>query len=121
MRRIYILFLVSILFSAPAMATNFIDGFEDIPLINGFNQIKSQNFSFGNEESGYTEATIISYQKKNFNEVKNFYKQSLIELGWKLKNDTPDTILFDRENNLLEISLIKKRPLKVLISLKSKN
>ena len=102
-------------------AADFIDGFEDIPLMKGLRQIENQNFSFGNEESGYTEAILISSQNKNFEDVKNFYHRILPQFGWKLTNESSKHLNFTRENDVLEIFRQQNKPLKVLVSLKSKN
>lgn len=103
------------------LATDFITGFEDIPLMTDLHQIENQNFSFGNEESGYTEALLQSVRIKNFSDVKNYYKRILPQFGWTLKNESDKNAIFEREHNLLEFSFVQVKPLKILISLKSKN
>jgi len=120
-RILYILTSVLILLSHNCLATEWIDGFEDIPLMSGLKQIESQNFSFGNEESGYTEALLVSTHQQSFLNAKNFYKETLPKLGWTITDESEKNIIFTRENDVLEFTLQKKKPLKVLISLKSKN
>lgn len=112
-------FLISQIYSANA--AEFLDGFEDIPLMNGFRQITAQDFSFGNEETGYTETSIIARKNIKFDTVKAFYNDSLTALGWHKGISTNKTIIFHREHDSLEITQTQKNPLKLLISLKSKN
>lgn len=104
-----------------AFATDFIDGFEDIPLMSGFRQIPTQDFSFSNEETGYIETTLISQKRLPFSSIKTFYADSLSALGWKLKDARTDELIFYRDNDILEITQMQKQPLKLIISLKSKN
>ena len=103
------------------MADDFIDGFEDIPLMSDFKQLSSQNFSFSNEETGYTEAVIEAQKKISFMAVQTFYSDVLPKLGWKLYSNESEKISYVRENDLLELSLQKKYPLTISINLKSKN
>lgn len=122
MKRIFYSFCFSLLFFSKAVfAADFITGFEDVPLMDGLRQIENQNFSFGNEESGYTETLLQSTRIKNFSDIKNYYKRILPQLGWTLKNESDKNTVFERESDLLEFSLIQIKPLKILISLKSKN
>jgi len=122
MKRIFnfTLFLMLSLTPSFSIAADFVDGFEDVPLMRGLHQIENQNFSFGNEESGLTEA-ILTSKSQMFDNVRNHYKRVLPELGWKLENESDKNFAFKRENDILEFSLINNRPLKILISLKSKN
>lgn len=121
MKKILIMLFAINLLIANAYATSFIDGFEDIPLVEGFRQINNQNFSFGNEEGGYTEAVLWAKKGKTFNDVIQFYVETLPKLGWGLKNKSDKALVFTRDNNTLEILRQETRPLKVRISLKSRN
>lgn len=103
-----------------AEAKNFITGFEDIPLINGFKQIENDNFSFGNEETRYIETQIIAKNRKDFDEVKKFYQESLKQLGWHKLKDSASEVHFYRENDILEINRISKSPLRIRIILKNR-
>ena len=58
-------------------APRFIDGFEDVPLMDGLRQETNQDFSFGNEESGYTETLLIAQKNQTYNDIKLFYKDIL--------------------------------------------
>lgn len=123
MKRLYFL-IMSICFiittSTSVEAKNFITGFEDIPLISGFEQIENDNFSFGNEETRYIETQITTKDKKDFAAVKKFYQESLKQLGWLETKNTTSEIHFYRENDVLEINQISLHPLKVRIILKNR-
>ena len=121
MRIRFIFFFMLLLFCSSSFATGFLNGFEDIPLMSGFKQISNQDFSFGNEETGYTETIITAQKKFHFNEIRTFYYNSLPTLGWEIKNNDSNKLIFSRERDILEISQIQKQPLKLLISLKRKN
>lgn len=121
MRISIIFFFICFLFCNNLYASDFLNGFEDIPLMPGFNQLSTQDFSFSNEETGYTETIITSPKNINFIDIKTFYYNSLSALGWKIKEDNFPKLIFIRENDILEITQIKKHPLKLLVSLKSEN
>jgi len=113
--------ILSLSLSKAVFATDFIDGFEDIPLMPGLKQQESQNFSFGNEESGYTEALLYAIKKKNFESVCSFYIDVLPKFGWVLQNKESDYLSFKRDNDILEINRQRIQPLKISVSIKSKN
>lgn len=121
MKRFFICLLCTINFLAPVKAQDFLNGFEDIPLMSGFKQIEGDNFSFGNEETRLIEAQITTSQKKSFNDVKDFYVKALPQLGWTLTKNSASSLEFFRENDVLVISKTSKFPLKISISLKNRN
>lgn len=116
-------FVLTILFitSTESFATDFINGFEDVPLMAGLRQETNQDFTFGNEESGYTETLLVATKLKKFDEVKRFYNDILPKFGWTLVKESDSTLNFTRDDDILDISRQQIRPLKVLISLKSEN
>lgn len=103
-----------------AESKSFITGFEDIPLIKGFQQIENDNFSFGNEETRYIEAQLVANSKKDFAAVKKFYQESLAQLGWRELKSTDSELRFYRENDVLEIDKISISPLRIRIILKNR-
>lgn len=117
----FIILLIDLFLSGPAVATDFIDGFEDVPLMQGLKQQENQNFSFGNEESGYTEALLYPVKKMSFEDVGLFYIDVLPKFGWLLLSQKTDYISFIRDNDILEISRQRVHPLKISVSIKSKN
>ena len=60
-------------------------------------------------------------KRYNFADVKEFYGDILPKFGWNPTTSESNKAVFYRENDILEILEIQKLPLKVLISLKSKN
>ena len=119
MKQFYLLILFILLFATNCFASNFIEGFEDIPLMKGLIQTKNDDFSFANEETGITEVKLNAKKKINFSNVKKFYKESLSQMGWSIKNESAESISFYRENTVLDIQKIKNTPLKISISLKN--
>ena len=120
-RRMFFVLFFSISLIYSVSAAEFLEGFEDIPLMNGFKQITTQDFSFGNEETGYTETSIVANKNIKFDAVKTFYIDTMSALGWHKEINTDKQLIFRRENDTLEITQTQKSPLKLLISLKSKN
>lgn len=111
---------LSILFmSGKVWATTFIDGLEDVPLMNGVTQIQKDTISFGNEESRFVEAYLTS-SKIGFKAIENFYVKTLPQLGWNYQGKDGNTLLFYRENEMLEIVRESAKPLEVRITVKNK-
>lgn len=107
-------------FCLPASAANFIEGLEDVPVMEGLRQIPNDNITFGNEESRLVEA-ILTSRSANFAKVEKFYKDTLPELGWRCKSESDTTIVFQREGESLEMVRESAKPLKIRITVKSKN
>ncbi len=108
------------LFCHSAGAVTFIDGLEDVPVMEGLTQEKNDAISFGNEESRLVEAVLTS-DKIRFGKVKTFYQETLPQLGWKQTEDSTDKIIFYREGEVLEIIRESAFPLRVYITVKSKS
>ncbi|MBO5441207.1 MAG: hypothetical protein J6A09_01395 [Alphaproteobacteria bacterium] len=123
MKKIYALFLCFFfIFQAnTGFCAQFIEGFEDIPLLSGLKQSPEGTLTFGNEEAGYTETTLVAKKALTFEKVKLFYTEALAQMGWARLSSNNTTFSFLRENDILEISQTQKHPLKITISLKSKN
>lgn len=123
MKKIYAyLFCFFFIFQADsALSSQFIEGFEDIPLLSGLTQSSEGALSFGNEEAGFTETTLTAGKSLTFSKIKQFYTETLPQMGWTPLSAADTTFSFMRENDILEISQTQKRPLKITISLKSKN
>lgn len=103
-----------------SFAQEFIDGFEDIPIMDGLEQLPNDNISFGNEESRLVEA-YLNGRKISFSSVASFYAETLPQLGWKTENKNDKHISFEREQERLDIVCEQTKPLLVRITLKSKN
>ena len=97
----------------------FIEGLEDVPLLQGLEQIQKDNISFGNEESRFVEAYFTS-SKINFAKVEKFYIETLPQLGWIYQGKRENILSFDRDGEILDIAKESNKPLIVRITLKSK-
>lgn len=102
-----------------ASAAVFVEGMEDVPLMNGLSQITKDDISFGNEETRLVEAYVTS-KKIKFSEVADFYKDSLPQLGWNYQGNRGGSLLFYREGENMEIVKESANPLIVRITLKTK-
>ncbi len=110
---------LSLLIFSSASAGKFVEGMEDIPLMDGLAQITQDDISFGNEETRLLEAYLTS-RKLKFAAVANFYKESLPQLGWIYQGNRGNDLLFDRDGETLEIIKESAKPLIVRITVKSK-
>lgn len=116
----FILGLLGIfILSGSAQASSFLEGYEDIPIMRGLQQIPHDNISFGNEESRLIEA-ILTSSKVGFKTVQKFYIETLPQLGWKFQGKRADTLIFDRDGETLEIAKESAKPLTVRFTIKSK-
>ena len=106
------------MFSISAKAA-FIEGLEDIPVMDGLQQAANDNISFGNEESRFVEVVLTSATSK-FANVRNFYTSTLPQMGWIFQGQRDNTLLFEREGEVIEISAESKEPLTIRITVKSK-
>ena len=122
MYRFFIAFFTTFIILTPlsSYGQDFVAGFEDIPLYKGMTQQNNNNISFNNEETRYIEATIISDRKISIDEFKSFYIKTLQELGWELKENSDNLLKFYRENDILDLKILKITPLKALISMKNR-
>ena len=120
MKILQILCLLFILLTTPAHAGEFIDGLDDIPLMPKTIQIHSNNITFGNNESRFSEA-YISSKKNNFKNISEFYKKTLPQLGWNYVSNKENALHFERDMEILDIVLEKNKPLLVRVTLKSKD
>ena len=102
-----------------AQATTFIDGLEDVPLMEGVTQIQKDTISFGNEESRFVEVYFTS-SRIGFKAIENFYVKTLPQLGWTFQGKSGNTLLFYREKEMLEIVKESAKPLEVRITVKNK-
>lgn len=113
-------FLILVLFSNSVFAADFIEGMDDIPLMNGTKQIQSSSISFGNDESRFDEAYITS-KKLSFSKISKFYQNTLPQLGWKFINSKEKALHFERDMEVLDIALERGKPILIRITIKSKD
>ncbi len=115
---IYLLFLTLLSFSLTTKAA-FVEGLEDIPILEDLEQIKNGNLSFGNEEIRLIE-TYLTSQSLDFAEVCAFYSETLPQLGWIKKYEGQNRLLFERDGETLELSRESTKPLVIRLTVKSK-
>ena len=116
-------FLGLLLFSAffySSAKASFVEGLEDIPLAEGLVQSENSLLSFGNEETRLIEVYLTS-ETTDFKSVGSFYKNTLPQMGWKLKSSQAYKLSFIREGESLEISNESSNPFVVRLTVKSKN
>lgn len=122
MKRFCFFILCGLLFTLPVSAaqkTKFIDGLEDVPLMNGLEQQVGNTVSFGNEESRFIEVSLTS-AKAGFKKVESFYKESLPQLGWTYQGTSENTLLFYRDGESLSIHKESAKPLVIRITVKNR-
>lgn len=100
-------------------AAEFIDGMEDVPLMSDLQQITKDDIYFGNEETRLIEAYLTS-KKINFNKVKQYYIESLPQLGWIYQGNRGNNLLFYRDGETLEVVKESFSPLIVRVTIKTK-
>lgn len=119
MKKFILSLFILLLPMLPADAAKFVEGMEDVPLMDGLSQITQDDISFGNEETRLLEAYVTSRRLK-FAAVSQFYRESLPQLGWIYQGNRGNSLLFDRDGETLEIIKESANPLVVRITVKSK-
>jgi len=98
----------------------FVDGIEDIPVMDGLRQQHNENVSFGNEQARFVEA-YFSSRTLTFRQVARFYRDTLPQLGWKSIEENSGRLIFERDMESLKIVQEKASPLLLRITLTSKD
>lgn len=106
--------------NTPAVAVEFVEGLEDLPIMAGLEQIQNDNISFGNEQARFVEA-YFSGKNLKYKTVAAFYKETLPQLGWAFISQKGNALHFERDMEVLDIVQEKASPLLVRITLKSKD
>lgn len=114
-----ILGMVLLLGGEARAAAAFIEGLEDVPVMEGMKQLPHDNISFGNEESRLVEA-LLTGNKAGYKKVQKFYISTLPQMGWTFQGNRGETLIFEREGEVLEISKEAEKPLLVRVTVKSK-
>lgn len=111
--------LLFLAYPFPTQAEKFVEGMDDVPLLEGLNQITQDDVSFGNEETRLLEA-YFNAPKLKFTAVEKFYTESLPQLGWIYQGNRENSLLFYREGETLEVVKESASPLIVRITIKTK-
>lgn len=107
--------MMSFIYSANA-ANNFINGMEDIPIPAQTIQLPAGDISFGNEETRLVEA-YLKTKKQTFAAIKEFYLETLPQLGWLFEGQKNNTLTFSRNGEELDIARESGKPLIVRVTL----
>ena len=112
---IYSIFLL--LLSKNALAIDFLECINDIPINKSIIENKDSCFLFGSDIGQIVSVDAISSQK-DF-EIETFYKSVLTQFGWVLSSGSNNKdLVFVREEEILKIN-IKKINNKILITYNS--
>ncbi|MFR8205028.1 MAG: hypothetical protein ACLU99_00890 [Alphaproteobacteria bacterium] len=82
-------------------------------------QVPSDSISFGNEESRLVEALLTS-NKVGFKKSKSFIRTLCRKWAGLIQGKRGDTLVFEREGEVIDISKESAKPLMVRITVKSK-
>jgi len=85
---------------------NFVEGTEDIPLMENFEKINEADFNF----DSISGSVIYSSYKTTTSilKIEEFYEQNLSQMGWQIMAKNSNRIKFLRENQILEIEIYIK-------------
>ena len=115
----YLWLILSFFLITNGNAATFIEGLEDVPIMEGMKQIPNDTLSFGNEESRLIEV-ILEGKKVAFGKVGNFYKTTLPQMGWIYQGKRGKTFVFEREGEVMDIAKESENPLRIRLTVKSK-
>ncbi len=82
----------------------------DIPVMNGFKEIKEYGYVFDKPEGRIIEAVAVAGNDIVIDDVKDFYKETLGQLGWVYVEDG----IYKRENEKLSLNIYKDNNLVTL-------
>ncbi len=107
-----------IVFNAMANEAQFIEGFEDVPLYKNAKLIEEKGINFDTVDGKIVE--VYLEVADSFENLKTFYRESLVELGWQYLAEGRKYIKLSREGENIDIKKINKiSPLIVRITVKS--
>ncbi len=108
-------------YSLGANAVSFIEGLEDIPIMDDMRQVQDDSIAFGNEESRLVEV-YLEGNDLEFGSVAKFYADTLPQMGWKRQPDAyENSLVFFRDGEQIEVAKEGEKPLLVRITVKSRN
>lgn len=98
-----------------AFGESFVDGMEGVPLPQGAKTLPSEDFSFGNDDTQLVEVYFQTSQ--SFDYILRFYRESMPQLGWTKKSESPQKIIFERGAEELTVALESAQPLTIRLTL----
>jgi len=90
-------------FSDPMLTQKYVPGTEDLPIYTGFRPVGAKNIAYDSQSGRIVDASYTS-SDADMVQVQKFYKDTLVQLGWK-KNKPH---LYTREGERLKISITSK-------------
>ena len=112
-------FILTLCLISTQVSAAFIEGLEDVPMPEGMIQPVNENISCGNEESRLVD-TLLTSDTLNFKQIQQFYSKNLPEFGWTYQGKRGETLVFEREGEVMDISCESSKPLVVRLIVKSK-
>lgn len=92
--------------AALEVSEDFVQGSEDIPLLVEMEKMFDESLGF---DSASGSIMSSSYESKiSLEKVGNFYRKTLLQMGWKLVSSDSKKLAFERENEKLEIELLQQ-------------
>lgn len=82
----------------------FVQGSEDIPLLVGMEQINNDALGFDTASGSIMSSSYETLV--DFEMIKDFYIETLPQIGWQISNNSPNKVSFNREKETLEINFI---------------
>lgn len=116
MKKVWILTL-SLLIAWTAQAGDFfVEEMQDVPLPMGAQKQPANDFEFGNDDTQLIEVYYVMTPLK-FEEVKQFYRESMPQLGWKKQSESGKEMVFERGSEELTVAQESSEPLLVRLTL----
>lgn len=93
----------------PMLAQQYVPGTEDLPVYKGFKLSDRKNIAYDSESGRIVDAVYTS-SNANEEDVKNFYKKTLTQLGWNEKGN----LSYVREGEVLKLLISKNKGITTL-------
>ncbi len=88
-------------------AAEYVSGTEDVPLLPGLIQLKDDVTNFDTASGNIVISTYSG--KMSAGKVKEFYLETMPQLGWILISSSKDKLSYKRKNDSLEIFITKEK------------
>lgn len=88
------------------VSQDFVQGSEDIPLLLGMEKVSDDSVGFDSNSGSIISSSYVT--KIDHKKVRNFYIQTLPQMGWKVMKNTESGIGFLREKEKLEIEFLNE-------------
>lgn len=96
----------------PAVSEEFVQGSEDIPLLLGMEKISDGALGFDSAAGSIISSSYSTDLTKN--QIKDFYLQTLPQMGWTITRNAEDVIDSKRDKEKLEIEFATEEKAQVV-------